>query len=414
MNLEAWKAWPWRWAVAALGLALGGALLLWAFAPRALEVEVAHARIQAYEEVVEDDGRARVRERWAVTMPWSGTLERPTLKDGHEVRAGQTLFWVRPAQPALMDARTQAELQARAAAAQAAWQRSSRQTEVALVAWQRSAVAAARSVMLAEQSFVSRAQVETAVLDLQRDERAWQAAQAAERAALHELEQVRVALATANGSAAERRAVSLRPAGDASGDQLQVLRVMQAHEAVLPAGAAVMEVGDVRRPEVVLPLLSQEALRIPVGSRVRLSGWADRGGGPSHLEGRVRLIEPAATTKVSALGLEEQRINLVIEPAAELPPGDGYTVRAQVVVRRAEQALQVPVSAVFPLPGKPAAHAVFTVQGEQARLTEVQLGGRGPTGAWITQGLQDGQAVVVFPPAALHDGSRIRAAPRAQ
>jgi HlyD family secretion protein len=311
-----------------------------------------------------------------------------------------------------MDARTRAELQARAATAQAAWQRSARQTEVALVAWQRSAVAAARAAMLAEQSFVSRAQVEAAVLDLQRDERAWQAAQAAERTALHELEQVRVILATASGSGAQRRAVrlgSVEPSRPGQQQDLRVLRVMQPHEAVLPAGAAVMEVGDVTRPEVVLPLLSQDALRIPVGSRVRLGAWS--GGGPATPEvlGRVRLVEPMATTKVSALGLEEQRVNLVIDPDQPLPPGDGYTVRAQVVLRHADQALQVPVSAVFPMPGKPTAHAVYALEGSRARLVEVELQGRSRAWAWIGQGLQTGQAVVLYPPAALYDGARVRA-----
>ena len=386
-----------------------GAVLTWSFMPQAVEVETARAEVRAFEEVVEDDGRARVRERLAVTMPWTGALERPALKEGHTVSSDESLFWVRPAQPVLLDARTRAELQARTAAAQASWQRSARQTEVALVAWQRSAVAAARSAMLAEQSFVSRSQVETAVLDLQRDERSWQAAQAAERAALHELEQARVSLATAgNGPSAARRPVRVTPMGSASPRNLQVLRVAQPHEAVLPAGAVVMEVGDVHRPEVVVPLLSQDALRIRTGSTARLSGWADRAGPVASVEGYVRLIEPAATTKISALGLEEQRVNVVIEPSQDLPAGDGYTVRAQVVLRRADEALQVPVSAVFPQPGKPTSHAVFTVEGGRARRVEVQLEGRSAAWVWIRTGLEAGQAVVVFPPASLQDGARVR------
>jgi HlyD family secretion protein len=119
-------------------------------------------------------------------------------------------------------------------------------------------------------------------------------------------------------------------------------------------------------------------------------------------------VEPMATTKVSALGLEEQRVNLVIDPDQALPAGDGYTVRAQVVLRRAEQALQVPVSAVFPMPGKPTAHAVFALQGSRARLVEVELKGRSRAWAWIGQGLQEGQPVVLYPPAALHDGDKVR------
>lgn len=408
MDFKAWFVQRLRWRVAAMAVAISALtlVLVWAFMPRAVEVETAVAEVRPFEETVEDDGRARVRERMAVTMPWAGELERPSIKEGHWAVADEVLFWVRPMQPTLLDARTRAEWQARGAAAQSAWQRAARQAEVALVAWQRAAVAAARAVMLAEQDFISRTQVESAVLDLQREERSWKAAQAAESAALHEVEQTRVALTAASGlPPVARRAV-------AAAGPVQVLRVVQAHEAVLPAGAVVMEVADVRRPEVVVPMISQEALRIRIGSLARLSGWDERSGGTGQAEGRVRLIEPAATTKVSALGLEEQRVNVWIEPLQELPAGDGYTVRAQVVLRRAEEALQVPVSAVFPQPGRPADHAVFTITDGRARMVPVKVLGRGAGQAWLGEGLRTGQEVVVFPPASLQDGARVRVARR--
>jgi|LakMenEpi03Aug12_release.lakeMendotaPanAssembly.Ray.scaffolds.fasta_scaffold05228_8 HlyD family secretion protein len=430
----------WRWIAVAIGTLMVGALLAWSFMARPIEVETAQAEVRLFQEWIEDDGRARVRERVAVTMPWTGVLERPTYREGHTIRTDEPLFWVRPVQPTMLDARTRAEWQARSASAQAAWQRASRQTEVAVVAWQRAAVTAARTVMLAEQSFVSRAQVETSVLDLQREERSWQAAQAAERAALHELEQTRVALVTGavtpegdrRLSVEGRRAVRMM---DAMGmvpraDAVKVLRLAQAHEAVLPAGTVVMEVGDVQRPEVVVPLLSQDALRIRVGSRAYLSAW-DRGmpanartaapsggGGPTpaplqagRVEGTVRLIEPVASTKTSALGVEEQRVNVVIEPRGELPPGDGYTVRVQIVLREEAQALQVPVSAVFPQPGDPSRHAVFTVDKGRAQRVAVELQARAGTSAWVSGGLKAGQVVIVFPPASLEDGARVRAMP---
>ncbi len=412
-----------RWAAAVTGVALVVGVLIWAFQPQRVEVETAVAQLQPFEEWVEDDGRARVRERVAVTMPWTGALERPVLKEGHAVSPDEPLFWVRPVQPGLLDARTRAEAEARSATAQAAWQRAARQTEVALVAWQRAAVNAARAVMLAEESFVSRAQLETTVLDLQRDERNWQAAQAAERAALHELEQARVVLASGPSLAGgARRAVRAMDAmGRRESDPLEVpmmlriLRVAQAHEAVLGAGAVVMEVGDVRRPEVVVPLLSQDALRIREGSLATLAAWGRRDDGmPSSysvIKGRVRLVEPMATTKVSALGLEEQRVNVIIEPEQALPPGDGYTVRVQIALRQEREALQVPISAVFPEPGNPSRHAVFVVEGGHARRQPVVLQGRGSGRAWIASGLEAGQAVVVFPPASLQDGSRVRVAP---
>ena len=398
-------------AVGAIGVA---ALLVWALGPRAVEVEMALAEERSFERSVEDDGRARARERLVVGMPWTGELERLTWKEGQAVEPGEPLLWVRPVQPTLQDARTRAEWSARGASAQAAWQRAARQSEVALVAWQRAAVAASRAVYLAKQDFISRAQLEGHVLDLQREERSWQAALAAERAALHELELTRVMLSSwTSGELGVRRPVRAT-------QRVQVLRVMQPHAAVLMAGAAVMEVADARHPEVVVPLLSQEALRIKPGMRVQLSGWGVSAAdgpagtlpGAAMIEGLVRVVEPAATTKVSALGLEEQRVNVVIDPSSPLPDGDGYSVRVRVLMQQEPRALCVPLSAVFPLPGDPQRQAVFTLQDGQARLTEVAVRARGGGWAWVQRGLEVGQPVVVYPPAALTDGTRVRVVQR--
>ncbi len=394
------------WAAAAVTLAM---LLWWAFGPRPLEVEVVSAQRRVFEQTVEDDGRARARERIVVGMPWAGELERLTFKEGQTLEAGEALMWVRPVEPTLQDARVRAEWAARGAAAQAAWQRAARQTEVALVAWQRAAVAASRAVHLAEQEFISRAQLEGAVLDLQRDERTWQAAQAAERSALHEVELARVMLGGwVRSQDRSRKAV---PAAD----RVQVLRVMQPNRAVLAAGVPVLEVADVRNPEVVVPLLSQEALRVQPGALVRLQAWGSGGAAAEAaqaVEGRVRLVEPAATTKVSALGLEEQRINVVIDPSSPLPDGDGYSVRVRVVMQHEANALCVPVSAVFPLPTDSRRQGVFLVKDGRAQLQEVAVRSRGGGWVWLERGLEEGQAVVVYPPAALREGARVRTAQR--
>lgn len=406
MRTEGTRVWKWRiaWGVAAV---LAAAALAWAFAPRPVAVETARVEFGPYEEAVEDDARTRVRQRVAVTLPWSGELQRPAWREGQWVRRGEVLLQVRAVAPSLRDPRTQAELQARLASAHAAWQRAARQAEGAHVAWQRAAVTAARALALATEGFISHAQVESAALDLQRDERAWQAARQAERAALHDLEQARVSLGIGDGAGSSPIGVlhSVRATQD-----VQVLRVLQAHEAVLPAGTAVLEVGDTRDPEVVMPLLSQEALGILPGATVRLSGWT--GGDPAAgVTGRVRVVEPAAMTKVSALGLEEQRVNVWIDPSAPLPPGDGYALRAQVLRVQEPRALRVPGSAVFSPPGIPQALAVFVVDGGRARLQPVQArrpGRRGLDAAvWIETGLQEGQTVVVFPPASLADGTRV-------
>ena len=419
-----------RWVIGVLA-ACGavGALVLWALRDRPVDVETVRAATGLWEEVVEDDGRARVRERIVVTMPWAGELQRSSLREGQWVAPGQPLLAVAPPVPVLRDRRTQAELDARAAAAQAAWQRAARQTEASLVAWQRSLLTAARIASLAEEGFVSPAQVEGAALDLQRDERQWQVARQAERVALHELEQARVAGAAGGavgvavgggvGSAVESAV------GSASGPlrslttrtEVQVLKVLQPHATTLAAGVPVLEVGDPRNPEVVVPLLSQEALGLRVGGLARLSAW--KGSGPMESadepgfhEGRIRVVEPAATTKVSALGLEEQRVNVVIDPLRPLPPGDGYALRVQLVRDRREGVLRVPVSALFPMPGAAGLWAVFVVDGERVRLRSVQAPAQARAGAdgwvWISAGVEAGTEVVVFPPASLADGKTVR------
>lgn len=406
MGRRAWTMGAWG-ALGVLGLAI---VWWWVLRPPSLVVETAAAGEGPFEEVIEDDGKARVRERVAVTLPWAGELERITLKEGQWVEPGEVYAWVRPIQPLLQDARTRSELQARGASAQAAWQLAQRQAEVALVAWQRAALAAARGVALFEQGFISRAQVEATMLDLQREERAWHAAQAAERVALHQLEQARASMTSYEVSpSGARRALR-------ASNRVQVLRVMQPHSAVLPAGAAVLEVGDVQRPEVVVPLLSQEALRLKPGAPVRLSDWSAGSGSERvasnvearSIEGRIRLVEPAAATKVSALGLEEQRVNVVIDPLQDLPPGDGYSIRVRFILQRQAKALMVPAAAVFPYPGDPLAQGVFTVHQGRARLSRVEVRARGSGRAWIAEGLASGERVVVYPPASLADGSAVK------
>lgn len=395
------------WAAAGLGVALG---LAWAFSPRPVEVETAAAQRRAFEQTIEDDGRARARERIVMSMPWAGALERVSWKESQAVMAGQPLFWVRPVQPGLQDARTRAEWEARGAAAQAGWQRAARQTEVAHLAWQRAGLAAARAVQLAEEQFISAAQLESALLDLRREERSFYAAQAGERAALREMELARVVLRS-NSAARDSQRFPVTFAAD-----VRVLRVLQPNAAVLGAGAAVLEVADVRNPEVVVPLISQDALRVPVGALARLSPWgvgeAGASGARPSVIGRVRVVEPAASTKVSALGLEEQRIAVVIDPQSALPEGDGYAVRVQLVLQREESVLQVPVSAVFPRPGDPQRHAVFTLSQGRAVATPVTLRGRSGGWAWIDGGLQEGQDVVVYPAATLRDKTRVRVVDR--
>jgi HlyD family secretion protein len=187
-------------------------------------------------------------------------------------------------------------------------------------------------------------------------------------------------------------------------------------------GTPLLEVGDIAQLEVVAELLTTDALKASPGSRVIIERW----GGPGTLEGRVTRVEPGAFTKVSALGVEEQRVRVIVgltSPAQQWKAlGDGYRVSVRIVTLAQDNALQVPVSAVFPLsaqadasgPGNGAAdaaprHAVFVADGGRARLTPVLLGGRNGSMAWLRSTLAPGTQVIVYPPPAVRDGVRVAA-----
>ena len=183
-----------------------------------------------------------------------------------------------------------------------------------------------------------------------------------------------------------------------------VLRVVQASEATVPAGAALLEIGDPARMEVLSELLTTDAVQAQPGRPVVIERW----GGPP-VEGRVRRVEPAAFTKVSALGIEEQRVNVLVDitspPQAWQAMGDGFRVTARIITSRVDSATLVPVGALFPHQD---GMAVYKVDGRRARLQPVQVVARNGSDAWIRDGLAPGQTVIAYTPAAVGDGKRVK------
>lgn len=395
-----------------------GALLAWAFAPRPLPVEATAVVQGRFEAGIDEDAKTRLRDRYSISAPLAGRLARIALREGDAVQAGDVVARITPAMPALLDERSLREQQARVTAAQANVQRAAVRIERSRVAQAQARNDLQRSEQLARQGFVSPTRLDAERLALQAAEKDTDAAVQDQQVARADLAQARAALDVVQrpGSA---------PAGGKAFDVLapvagRVLRVAQVSEGVVALGTVLVEVGDTAQLEVVAPLLSTDALQVRPGSPVRIERW----GGPGVLQGRVRSVEPAAFTKVSALGVEEQRVNVLIDltspPAQWAALGDGYRVVARVLTREAPDATLVPVSALFPLPvGDGAASApmadaaaprlaVFVVEGGRARRTPVVLEARGSTHAWVKEGLQAGAQVVVYPPAALIDGARVQ------
>ncbi|WP_395701539.1 efflux RND transporter periplasmic adaptor subunit [Aquabacterium sp.] len=377
------------------------ALLAWAFAPRPLEVEAASVTRGRFEASIEEDGKTRLRDRYVVSAPLAGVLSRITLREGDTVAADAVVGSLRPVLSPMLDDRSRREQQARVEAAQAMVQRATARTEAARVALQQARNELQRSEQLARQGFVSPTQLDTQRLAAQGAQREVEAAASDRHVAEHDLEQARAALGIVRGGepAAVRNFELRAPIAG------QVLRVLQPSEATVAPGTALIELGDIRALEVVAELLTTDALQARPGSRVLIDRW----GGDGVLEGRVRRVEPGAFTKVSALGVEEQRVRVIIDitsPAERWQAlGDGYRVSVRVITLALDNVLKVPVSAVFPQPG--GGMAVYRLEGGRAHLQPVQLGARNGNEAWLKQGPAAGSQVIVYPPAALRDGLRV-------
>lgn len=403
----------------AAGAAAAVALLAWAFAPRPVEVELAGATQGLFEATVDEDGRTRLRERYVVSAPLAGRLDRIALREGDPVELGQPLAMLTPALAPMQDERTLREQGARVEAAQANLARAASTVERAKVGLEQARTELRRTEQLAAQGFVSPTQADQQRLAALAAQKELDAAVQAQHVAGHELEQARAATGTARAGDG-RGARSFEVRAPSSG---RVLRVVQASEGNVAAGTPLIEIGDTTQLEVVAELLTTDALQAPPGSPVRIERW----GGTGTLQGAVRRVEPAAYTKVSALGVEEQRVRVLIDltsPAEQWRAlGDGFRVGVRIVTMSVPDAVKVPVSAVFPLPASAAGAAAsapdgggaprmgaFVAEGGRARLVPVDVGARNGVEAWVRGGLKPGATVIVYPPKALVDGARV--APR--
>jgi HlyD family secretion protein len=405
------------WFYAAASVAALGLALAWAFAPRPMEVEAAPVTQGRFETTIDEDGKTRLTDRYTVSAPLAGRLSRITLREGDPVAAGATVALLTPVLPSLLDERSVREQQARMEGAQDNVLRAGTRIERSKVALEQARNEARRSEQLAQQGFIAPTKLETDRLATLAAQREVEAAAAERRIAAHELEQARAALGAVNqsgtSSPAQRGFAVRAPVAG------RVLRLLQTSEATVALGAPLLELGDTERLEVAADLLTTDALAALPGSRVLIERW----GGPVTLEGRVRSVEPAAFTKVSALGVEEQRVRVLIDITSPREQwgalGDGFRVSVRIVTLAQDKVTQVPVSAVFPLPADAAGDTnggaaavprfgVFTIDGGRARQAPIALGARNANMAWVQSGLAEGQWVIVYPPVGLSEGQAVR------
>jgi HlyD family secretion protein len=381
--------------LAAVVIALG---LFWGFRPAPLVVDIQPVTRGPLVLSFQEEGRTRLRDRYAIASPVAGTLRRIALREGDAVKAGQVVAEVEPASAALLDPASRARLLAEGDAAASA-ERAAR----AMV----SAAVAAEALARRERERLEGMQAKGAVSAAQLDA----AVRGAERAAAE------LAAARAELSAAGQRRIAVRAVlgeeGRAGGraalplvspiDGVVVRRFLESAVPVA-AGAPLLEVGDPRALEVEIEALSTDAVRVATGQPARILRW----GGEGELEARVQRVEPGGFTKVSALGVEEQRVRIILDLVSPherwASLGDGFRVEAELVQSRADDVLQVPAPALFRQQDQ---WMVYVDEGGTARLREVKFGMRNGTAAEIIEGLTAGERVVVFPDERVVDGARI-------
>jgi HlyD family secretion protein len=385
------------------------ALLVWVFMPKATEVEVATVSKGQFDRAVQADGKTRLRARYVVSTPLAGRVARLALKEGDAVQQGTVLTTLTPSAPALLDARTEDELRARIGAVAAASRRADVGVERAEAALLQANNQLQRSETLTKQGFVSPNQNETERLAVRLREKELESAQQDVQASRYELAQAQAALKqytqpaqspiqTFAQTSASRAWMVRAPVNG------KVLKVMQQSEDILPAGAPLLELGDPTQLEVVVDILTADAMQVMPGMPVQMTV------GTTTMEGNVRLIEPAAFTKVSALGVEEQRVNVIINitsPPNKWPMlGDGFRVDVRILVQTVPDVTLVPVSALFPLTNQ---SGVFVLDGGHARQKQVEITARNGVSGWVAKGLEPGAVVIVYPASTLKEGSSVMA-----
>ncbi len=389
--------------IAAAALAATVIFAILALRPSPLAVDLAVVERGPLEVLVEEDGQTRIREKYVVSTPFTGRLLRVALEAGDIVEAGKTvLAELEPQDPQLLDSRTRAQAEAMVKAAEAGWERAEAALDRARSEEHFAANEYGRVRKLYEKEIITGHEMERIEMIAASAAADLRGAQLGMQIAEFELEQARAALLHTRGAEEGGEDVgrfSIRAPIDG-----RVLRVVQESTTVVSAGAPLIELGDPADLEVIVDVLSSEAVRILPGAKVRFEHW----GGQEPLQGRVRLVEPAAFTKISALGVEEQRVWVVMD-FAESPErlrslGDGYRVEARVVVWEGEDVLQAPAGALFRAGDS---WAVFVVENGRVQLRRIERGQVGSFRSQILEGLEEGERVVLHPGENVRDGVRV-------
>ncbi len=399
-----------RMVVVAAACTLVAGFMAYAFWPRALLVDIGVVSRGPLMVAISEEAKTRVREEYVVSAPVSGRLLRVDVEPGDAVYQGETVIArLTPTRPAVLDVRTEEQARAAVGAAEAAIVLARAEERRASADADYARLEADRARSLLEKSAISQVTFDRAERARRVADAALETAQAAVAMRIAELEHARAMLMSP--SDAERAALSTNPHPRESIPLIapisgKVLRVIRESETVVAAGSPIVEIGDPKGDlEIVAELLSPDAVRISPGDRVIIEKW----GGGGALDGVVDRIEPWGFTKFSALGVEEQRVNAVIQftgdAAGRERLGHGFRAEVRIVIWENEAALKIPSSAVFRSGGD---WAAFQVIRGRARLTELDLGADNGVETEVLGGLRESDRIVIYPGNRVKDGARVK------
>ena len=415
-------------------------LIALGFVPKAVPVSVAKVERRTLEVTVDEPGKTRLRERHVISAPVAGQLARITLRAGDRVERDAVIAQISPVAPQLLDARTRAQAEARVEVAKANRERARAAARRAQSALTFAREQAARSRKLQAQGGASQQALEQAEYAARAAEEELATLRVGERVADNELAAARAALASMAGAGAGRDTLGERhdestrdaPRPNARETELsaavahdrpasglaettdaitvraplagQVLRVLKESEGVVTSGTPLLELGDLRAIEVVVDVLSADAVSIAPGASARIDRW----GGSGVLSARVRAKEPSAFTTRSALGVEEQRVPVLLDLVDPVERwqglGDGYRVEARILTARIDDAVVVPASALF---RDAAGFATFVIRDQRAHKVLLAVGARTPDWVEVKRGLEPGSTVVIYPSDQVTDGAKV-------
>ena len=400
-------------------IVIGGIALLvlaaigWTLRPRPVPADFASVVRGNLTVTVDDEGETRLKDVYVVSAPVRGRVLRIDIEVGDAIRAGETLLATfEPTDPEILDVRSRSEAESEVGAAEAAIQLAVAERERATAELAFAESELRRKEPLAERGTISAADLDRTRLEANRARAAVAEARANVKVKRSQLEMARAALITARGLAESGGA---RNGGDdrfvipvrapVSG---RVMRIIQESEAVVAPGTPILEVGDASQLEIVVDLLSTDAVKVTEGDQVMIEEW----GGPATLAAVVRRVEPFGFTKVSALGIEEQRVNVIIDltaPSIEWRAlGHGYHVETSIVIDERKSVLKIPLSALFRVGGK---WRVFVSRDGTARVQDIELGQRNDLEAEVVSGLSEGDRVILHPSDRITEGVAVEARP---